>query len=123
MILTRSHLPTSQPPLTCFAFHRAAVPPTNPTHALRPSRLPGEPLSKKAQIAERIAEFRMELTAARQLCYLAAVAAAPRLEWQAADTPRSQSLFVQTLAVGAVGALDGPPTSLLAAAVARPRHT
>jgi len=43
----------------------------------------GDLLSKKAQILERVGEFRMELTATRQLCYLAAVVADEK-GWKAA---------------------------------------
>lgn len=45
----------------------------------------GTPLIQKEQILERIAEFRMELTASRQLCYLAAAVADDR-GWKAART-------------------------------------
>lgn len=45
----------------------------------------GKPLIQNGQIMERIAEFRMELTAARQLCYLAAAVADDR-GWKAART-------------------------------------
>jgi acyl-CoA dehydrogenase len=45
----------------------------------------GQRLIDKQQILERIAEFRMELTAARQLCYLAAVVADDH-GWQKART-------------------------------------
>lgn len=45
----------------------------------------GQPLIRKQQLLERIAEFRMELTAARQLCFLAAVVADDH-GWKAAKS-------------------------------------
>ena len=45
----------------------------------------GSLLVEKAQVMVRVAEFRMELTAARQLCYLAA-AVADEKGWKAART-------------------------------------
>jgi len=44
-------------------------------HRVRGRSAFGSLLSEKAQIMERVGEFRMELTAARQLCYLAAAVA------------------------------------------------
>jgi acyl-CoA dehydrogenase len=52
-------------------------------HRIRTRHAFGGPLASKAQIVERMAEFRTELTAARQLCYLAA-AVADEKGWKAA---------------------------------------
>jgi alkylation response protein AidB-like acyl-CoA dehydrogenase len=52
-------------------------------HRIKSRKAFGSLLAEKAQIVERMAEFRTELTAARQLCYLAA-AVADEKGWKAA---------------------------------------